>query len=77
MTKKFKLLRVGAVDRNRTDTGSPPTDFESVASASFTTTAYNGKIIVQFEGKIKRFFSDSCKKMTGVVQCSYGKAHSH
>ena len=29
----------GAVDRNRTDTGSPPTDFESVASASFTTTA--------------------------------------
>ena len=77
MTKKFKLLRLGAVDRNRTDTGSPPTDFESVASASFTTTAYNGKIIVQFEGKIKRFFSDSCKKMTGVVQCSYGKTHSH
>ena len=40
MTKKFKLLRLGAVDRNRTDTGSPPTDFESVASASFTTTAF-------------------------------------
>lgn len=31
---------IGAVDRNRTDTGSPPTDFESVASASFTTTAF-------------------------------------
>ena len=52
-----RLLRgFGAVDRNRTDTGSPPTDFESVASASFTTTAYYGKNYSIVRGKNQAFF---------------------
>ena len=42
--KKYPLwtrgIFCGAADRSRTDTGSPPTDFESVASANFTTAAY-------------------------------------
>lgn len=67
--------QIGAVDRNRTDTGSPPTDFESVASASFTTTALNKEIIVQLKRKIKRFFLDSCKKNSAVVQYLYGKTY--
>ena len=33
------LLLAGAGARNRTETGSPPRDFESRASTSFTTPA--------------------------------------
>ena len=53
--KKVAFLR-GAVDRNRTDTGSPPTDFESVASASFTTTACHGKNYSIVRWKNQAFF---------------------
>lgn len=35
------LNLIGAGARNRTGTGSPPVDFESTASTSFTTPAYN------------------------------------
>ncbi len=43
-TKKRHPKRMsffGAAGRSRTGTGSPPTDFESVASANFTTAAYS------------------------------------
>jgi hypothetical protein len=35
------LILFGAGARNRTGTGSPPVDFESTASTSFTTPAYS------------------------------------
>jgi hypothetical protein len=39
-------LIAGAGGRNRTDTGSPPLDFESSASTSFTTPA--GKLYIAY-----------------------------
>ena len=37
--KEISELSLGAGGRNRTDMGSPPLDFESSASTSFTTPA--------------------------------------
>lgn len=54
-------FRRGAAGRSRTGTELPPTDFESVASANFTTAAYSffikRKIVYHSIQKIASLFS--------------------
>lgn len=60
--KRTLLRHSGAAGRSRTGTRSPSTDFESVASANFTTAAF---LIIQ-----RRLLYHKCKPLIGLLHTS-------